>query len=77
MGIFRLLTILLIAWLVYALYKRYIKNKSLKRPTNKRKNTEKVVKCEHCATHIPEHEAIVDKGRYYCSEEHKRLSNNQ
>lgn len=75
MGIFRLLTILLIAWLCYALYKRYIKNKSSKRPMKKGKNPEKVVKCEHCAMHIPEHEAILDKGRYYCSEEHKRISN--
>ena len=75
MGIFRLLTILLIIWLVYALYKRYSNNKSNTRPTKKGKNPEKIVKCEYCATHIPEHEAIADKGRYYCSEEHKRIGN--
>ncbi len=77
MGIFRLLTILLIAWLVYALYKRYIKKKSKNLQPRKNRKPEKIVKCEHCATHIPEHEAIVDKGRYYCSEEHKRISNQQ
>lgn len=77
MGIFRLLTILLIAWLVYALYKRYVKARSQNLTSKKSKNPEKIVKCEHCATHIPEHEAIIDKERYYCSEEHKRISNNQ
>jgi len=77
MGIFRLLTILLVAWLVYALYKRYLKARSQNQSAKKIKNSEKVVKCEHCKTHVPEHEAIIDKGRYYCSEEHKRISNDQ
>ncbi len=72
MGI-RFLIIVLIVWLAYWLIKRYIKNKQFKRPSIKKKSSQKILKCEICATHVPEPEAIVFKGRYYCSEEHKRL----
>ena len=73
MGIGRLLTILLIAWLLYALYKRFIKNKfqAGKNEQNRGpKEIEKIVKCEKCSIHIPIEEAIKHKGRYYCSKAH-------
>jgi len=85
MTLIRLLIILLLVWVAYSVYKRYLQNKQdkqekqekqEKRPLSKDNAPQKVIKCDKCATHIPEHEAIRHKGRYYCSEEHKRLDSN-
>ena len=70
---FRIIILVAVAWLAYALIKRYIKNKQIERSAPKDKRSEKIIKCEKCSVHVPEHEAIRYQGRYYCSEEHKRL----
>jgi len=73
MLLIRILIIALLVWIAYSLLRRYLKNKQFKRPSFKKFMPQKILKCEICATHVPEQEAIVFKGRYYCSEEHKRL----
>jgi uncharacterized protein len=35
---------------------------------------ERMVGCGHCGVHLPLSEAIHSHGRYFCSEEHRRLS---
>lgn len=73
MGLVRLLTLLLIVWLIYALVKRYLsKTGSAKRNEQKSgsNDIEKIVRCDKCSVHIPLKEAIEHKGRYYCSKEH-------
>lgn len=32
-----------------------------------------MVQCEHCHTHLPEHEALIRYGHAWCNEEHERL----
>jgi len=37
---------------------------------------EDMVSCEHCGVNTPQSEAIEVGGRYFCSEEHRRLGVN-
>lgn len=32
-----------------------------------------MVQCEHCHTHLPEHEALIRHGHSWCNAEHERL----
>jgi uncharacterized protein len=34
----------------------------------------KMVACAHCGVHLPESEAIRDGDKYFCSEEHRRIT---
>ena len=47
------------------------------RPAAKRKRgprivTHDTVRCSQCGVHLPQGDAVVRNGRYYCSEEHSR-----
>ena len=33
--------------------------------------TEKVVRCDHCGTHIPDSEAITHQGQHFCCPAHQ------
>jgi uncharacterized protein len=33
--------------------------------------TGRMVQCAHCGIFVPEHEALVRDGRFYCSREHR------
>ncbi len=73
MGLGRIITILFFVWLGYFLYRRYIRGYVEKREQKKssqQKSIENTVRCAHCDLHLPEHEAIRQNGRYYCSQEH-------
>jgi len=35
---------------------------------------EHMVRCAHCAVHLPEHEAITSRQAAYCSVEHRDLA---
>jgi uncharacterized protein len=72
MGLGRLLTIVILIWLGYLLYKRLIA------PTRKNKKShsksiENTVRCAYCQLHIPEQEAVSRAGRHYCSQQHLEL----
>ena len=32
-----------------------------------------IVRCEHCQVHVPRDEAIEVDGKYFCSDEHRKL----
>lgn len=36
-------------------------------------SAESMIRCEHCGLNVPKSEAIGDAGRWYCSENHRRL----
>lgn len=40
-------------------------------------SAEAMVSCEHCGLHIPASESLQAGGRYYCSDEHRRLGAGQ
>jgi uncharacterized protein len=41
--------------------------------TPKPPQPETMVSCDYCGLHVPQKESIVEQGRYYCGEEHRRL----
>jgi uncharacterized protein len=32
-----------------------------------------MVRCIHCGVHLPRSESITSEGKFFCSEEHRRL----
>jgi uncharacterized protein len=49
-----------------------------KRPQNESGSTPDLVSCAHCGVHLPKGEAVEagegrDAGRFFCSDEHRRL----
>ncbi len=37
------------------------------------KDTEAMVRCAHCGIHLPRSEALLSRGKTWCSEDHARL----
>ena len=71
MGIIRLVVILVIAWLIYSLTRRWLaslQNKSGAR----QEHIGTMVSCDQCGLHIPQNEAIQSGGKNFCSIEHKK-----
>ena len=62
--------------LVVAIIVIYLVVKALARKRRERERTppgEQMVPCAHCRVNLPRSEAIEATGRFYCSEEHRRL----
>jgi uncharacterized protein len=38
------------------------------------RGSEDMVKCAHCGVNLPRSEAILTKGKFFCSQEHQKLS---
>lgn len=84
MGLFRLLTFILVVMVAWRMIKIY-QAKTLKREQNSDKAKisvrEKMVKCELCDVHLPSEEAIIvkngDTDYYFCTPEHKDSFNQQ
>tara|TARA_R100001163_G_C5037988_1_gene176790 strand:- start:964 stop:1203 length:240 start_codon:yes stop_codon:yes gene_type:complete len=73
MGLFRLLTFILVVLVAWRMIKNYQAKVKADRPQKKIPVREKIVKCEYCTTHIPEDEAIADGEIWFCKQEHKEL----
>lgn len=78
MGIGRLITIAAVIWLVWFIFTRFQRQLIEKKQSAKNARKETVVspvkKCDVCGVYVPEHEALLHNGRYYCSEAHKNKS---
>lgn len=80
MGLFRLLTIALIALVVWHMIKNYkakVARNAAKSDKVKIPVREKMVKCEYCSIHLPQDEAIAEGEHWFCKPEHKRLFKSQ
>ena len=64
----RLLIIILLVVLLFALIKRFLPGK-LPEPDEPR--IAKMVRCDYCQIYIPHTSAIKHAGRYYCCKEHR------
>lgn len=76
MGLFRLLTFILVVFIAWRMIKNYQAKLARSKQNRERAEIpvqEKMVKCAYCSTHIPEHEAIADGDQWFCSQEHKDL----
>jgi uncharacterized protein len=45
-----------------------------RQPPRDRELTGKMVQCEHCGIFVPQHDALEQHGRHYCSREHRDAS---
>ena len=74
MGLIRLLSYLIIGWLVWRTLKRWYAGYQAATSADKAKTpriSSKIVKCEHCEVHLPETEAIAHEGLWFCNQKHK------
>ena len=72
MTLIRILLIALVAWLLLRMLKNWANKKNLSRKKTPGE-IQTMVPCEHCGLHIPKNEALQSDNRYYCSQEHLRL----
>lgn len=66
-----LILIAVAAWLVWRALRRA--EAARRRPRGPRNDGERMVDCSQCGLHLPVSEALESQGRYFCSEEHRRL----
>jgi len=67
----RLIILLVIAAVVYLLFKSYRKDAPKQAEENSVKKPEDMVRCAHCGVHLPRSESIKADGKFYCSAEHR------
>lgn len=75
MGLFRLILLGLVIWLLFRLYQRFIKGRSSQKQGTRQIDGD-MVRCKHCGIHIPESEAIKNGDHHYCSRAHLEADKN-
>jgi uncharacterized protein len=73
MGLIRTLLYLIIGALVWYAIRNYLRKQELQkraRQQPKQPVSSRVVKCQHCAVHLPESEAVAYKEQWFCSPAH-------
>jgi uncharacterized protein len=64
----RILLLLILIWILYAVLKRFIKFVAYRNTTtDKPLSSEKIVACHHCGLHIPESETNTIDDAVYCN----------
>jgi uncharacterized protein len=66
----KLLILLLVALAAYLLWRGLGRRAP---PPEAKADGERMVDCSQCGVHLPVSEAVEAKGRYFCSDEHRRL----
>ncbi|HWU35275.1 MAG TPA: PP0621 family protein [Methylovorus sp.] len=67
----KLLLLMVAAWLVYSILKRYAK--TLDSGNSRPAGEEKMVKCAHCGVHLPQSESVRVAQTDYCTLAHAQL----
>jgi uncharacterized protein len=67
------LLVLLIAVLVLFLLWKGLRRGTRSDKAGTPSDGERMVNCSECGLHLPISEAVQSQGRYFCSEEHRRL----
>lgn len=66
----------LLIWLAIGLaavfWFRASRRKQVAPPTEAKPEVEDMVRCKVCGVNLPRSEAILSRGRFYCSQEHKQ-----
>lgn len=71
----RIFFFLLLALAVYVAWK-WVQRASVARtsqPKPRAASAQAMVSCAHCGLHLPQSDALAVSGRYFCSDEHRRL----
>ena len=73
----RILFLILIAVLFFLLIRSFTRSLKKRREEIEKAQRslegEDMVRCVHCGVHLPRSESIVSEGKFYCSDEHRRL----
>jgi uncharacterized protein len=73
MGLFRLLFVLAVAFVLWRLWVLLTRgNESRRDSAAQRRLSEDVVRCSLCDVHVPSHEAVEARGHHFCSEAHRQ-----
>ncbi len=65
----KLIVLVLIFALAWWLLKKYSRSITRREPPQTRE-TEDMVRCEHCGVHLPRSESHASGGKVFCSEDH-------
>lgn len=72
----RLILIALFVWIVWLFVKNAYRKQMVKKrdavADEKSVPDNKIVKCAVCGVHVPQNEALVADGKFFCSEAHRR-----
>ena len=69
MNLFRILTWLLVIWIVWFMIRNYLAKETRKNP-RKPALPQKMVKCHQCSVHTPESEAVFHDSHWFCNQAH-------
>ena len=67
------LIVLAAALVLYLLWRGLRRDLGARKDPGTGSDGERMVDCGQCGVHLPLSEAIQSQGRYFCSEEHRRL----
>nr|WP_302848423.1 PP0621 family protein [Nitrosospira multiformis] len=63
---------LLFLWVIRS-YRRALKKRAEMQKQPQSLEGEDMVRCVYCGVHLPRSESIISEGRFFCSDEHRRL----
>ena len=69
----KLIFIFIIGLIIYGLIRGYIRRQPKAGDDPQVKGSEDMVRCSHCGVHLPRSESILAEGKFFCSEEHRRI----
>ena len=69
----KLLFIFIVGLIIYGLIRGYSRRRSKGDADPQVKSGEDMVRCSHCGVHLPRSESILAEGKFFCSEEHRRI----
>lgn len=67
----KIILFLVLAFVAYVVVKGAMRRR--RPPTPGDRPPERMVACRHCGVNLPRSEALEENGRFYCSDEHRRL----
>ena len=68
----KILVVIVVTVLVVYLLRRAAAKRAAPPPKGKGKAVEDMVRCRVCGVNLPRSEAVMSRGRIYCSDEHRR-----
>jgi len=73
MMLIKLILLALAAWVVFRLVRSYSRTVG-REDAPKNETGEDMVRCAHCGVHLPRSEAVVSRGEFFCTNEHRQLN---
>ena len=69
----KLIFIFIVGLIIYGLICGYSRRMPKGEADPQVKSDEDMVRCSHCGVHLPRSESILAEGKFFCSEEHRRI----